>query len=117
MDEQGAAIYGSRWQKASRRYLEANPLCVMCQRMGHVHLAQAVDHVVPHRLKAALASGDPVAIAKARRLFWDPSNWAGLCERHHNSTKQRIEKRGYEIGATEDGLPLDPSHPWNNPAR
>lgn len=36
-----------------------------------------------------------------------------LCAPHHNSTKQREEKRGHIIGCDESGAPLDPNHPWN----
>lgn len=61
--------------------------------------AVAVDHIVPHR-------GDS-------KLFWDRSNWQPLCIPHHNSTKQREEKRGHMIGNDLSGRPLDPSHPWN----
>ena len=36
-----------------------------------------------------------------------------LCKDHHDSTKQRQEKRGHVIGCDEAGVPLDPNHPWN----
>ena len=52
--------YGSRWNKARKRFLEKHPLCVECMKEGRYVKATDVDHVVPHR-------GDPV-------LFWDESN-------------------------------------------
>ncbi|MFC3866200.1 HNH endonuclease [Alcaligenes aquatilis] len=44
-----------------------------------VPLASVVDHVVAHR-------GNQV-------LFWDRSNWQGLCSTHHSRDKQREEAR------------------------
>ena len=78
-DEQQSANsrgYGRAWQKASRRYLEAHPLCVECMKEGRYVRATDVDHIVPHR-------GD-------QRLFWDEDNWQALCHRHH-SIKTRSE--------------------------
>lgn len=90
--------YGNRWKKARATYLNNNPLCAMCKRHGHVTAATVVDHIEPHR-------GD-------QALFWNKANWQPLCKRCHDSTKQRIEKRGYEIGCDDEGLPLNPSHHW-----
>ncbi|MGR0243453.1 HNH endonuclease, partial [Klebsiella pneumoniae] len=64
-------IYGSRWDKARRAFLAHHPLCVMCQQQGKTVAASAVDHITPHKLKAALLSGNTAAIAQAQRLFWD----------------------------------------------
>ena len=60
--------------------------------------ATVVDHIVPHK-------GDMA-------LFWDKSNWQGLCAHCHNSHKQRREKSGVEVGSDVDGFPLDPRHHW-----
>ncbi|MGQ9088597.1 HNH endonuclease, partial [Klebsiella pneumoniae] len=51
-------------------------------------------------------------IAKAQKLFWSRKNWQGLCKQHHDSTKQRMEKRGTVIGCDESGMPLDPNSHW-----
>jgi len=67
--------YGSRWQKARKRYLEAHPLCVECLKDGRYEKATDVDHVIAHR-------GDP-------KLFWDGSNWQPLCHRHHSEKTRR----------------------------
>lgn len=69
--------YGYRWQQARQRYLFDNPLCVYCQREGHVSAASVVDHITPHR-------GDQV-------LFWDQANWQPLCKPCHDRIKQREE--------------------------
>lgn len=62
--------YGRRWQKARRRFLNANPLCVMCDRINVVTEATVVDHIRPHR-------GN-------QDIFWDQDNWQALCKRHHD---------------------------------
>ena len=62
--------YGSAWQKASRQFLQAHPLCEECMKQGKYVKATVVDHVVPHR-------GD-------EELFWDRSNWRALCKRCHD---------------------------------
>ena len=68
--------YGARWNKARKRFLEKNPLCVECLKAGRYVKATDVDHIVPHR-------GDP-------KLFWDGGNWQALCHRCH-SVKTRNE--------------------------
>lgn len=105
-------IYNSRWNRARLQFLQANPLCVMCREQGVIAPAQVVDHIVPHRLNDALESGDRERIANAQKLFWDRKNWQSLCKQHHDSTKQRIEKRGAVIGCDEHGMPLDPASHW-----
>lgn len=67
--------YNREWAKARAEWLEAKPYCVRCGKPA-VH----VDHKIPHR-------GD-----KAK--FWDKSNWQSLCAYHHNSVKQREERKG-----------------------
>ena len=62
--------YGRAWQKASKQYLNAHPLCVMCAAEGRYVKATVVDHIRPHR-------GEPV-------LFWDRGNWQSLCKAHHD---------------------------------
>lgn len=91
--------YGYRWQQARGEYLRLRPFCVMCldklgvsresatedvvlacaERGVPVPLASVVDHVVAHR-------GN-------QTLFWDESNWQGLCSTHHSRDKQREEAR------------------------
>lgn len=76
--------YGYRWQLAREGYLRAHPLCCMCKEEGDRAVpATVVDHKVPHR-------GDMT-------LFWDRTNWQGLCAHHHSGAKQREE-------AAEQGL-------------
>ncbi len=86
--------YTSAWSKARAAYLRAHPLCVGCAKEGRPAIpANVVDHIIPHKLKAALDSGDEPAIAKAKALFWDSDgNWQSLCKPHHDRKT-----------ATEDG--------------
>ena len=70
--------YGRAWQKASKQFLQAHPLCEECQRQGKYVKATVVDHVTPHR-------GNP-------ELFWDRSNWRVLCKRCHDRKTRREEQ-------------------------
>jgi 5-methylcytosine-specific restriction protein A len=89
--------YGARWQRERAHYLRLHPLCVMCAPRAVP--ARVVDHKTPHK-------GDSL-------LFWDRSNWAGLCLTHHNAHKQSFEKTGVVRGCGEDGRPVDKGHHWN----
>lgn len=93
-----AHLYGTRWRKARLGFLTSHPLCAMCEADGKIEPATAVDHIKPHK-------GDA-------RLFWDRTNWQGLCDPHHNSTKQRQEATGHAPGHDATGHPTDPTHPW-----
>ncbi len=62
--------YTHRWQKVSKAFLKAHPLCVRCQAEGRYIKAEVVDHIIPHK-------GD-------KKLFWDRDNWQPLCKRHHD---------------------------------
>ncbi|PHM73035.1 HNH endonuclease [Xenorhabdus sp. KJ12.1] len=106
-------IYGSKWNKARLTFLQQHPLCVMCRQQGRFTAATVVDHIVPHKLKDAMNTRHSAAIKAAQRLFWDKKNWQSLCASHHNSTKQRIEKRGQDIGCDAQGYPLDAHSHWH----
>lgn len=85
--------YDSKWARVRGFYLRKHPLCVYCRRDGRVVAANVVDHIVPHRLKEAIDSGDEARISKARALFWDSANnWQSLCKPCHDSVKQREER-------------------------
>ena len=95
--------YDYRWQQARAEYLRLHPFCVMClAELGVEHdqppeavilacadrgapapMAALVDHIVPHR-------GD-------RSLFWDRTNWQGLCQTHHSGAKQRQEAADHNL--------------------
>lgn len=90
--ERGSAAsrgYGYRWAKTSQGFLRNNPLCRHCADRGRVTAAEVTDHIVPHRLAEALASGEPERIVEARSLFWDRSNWQPLCWTCHSRKTAR----------------------------
>jgi 5-methylcytosine-specific restriction protein A len=69
------AEYGtSQWRRARAVYLAENPLCVLCERQGHVAPATVLDHIVP------TADGGS---------FWDSRNWQGLCDPCHRTKSAR----------------------------
>ncbi|MFD2334756.1 HNH endonuclease signature motif containing protein [Cohnella sp. GCM10020058] len=75
--------YGSAWRKARAAWLLKHPLCVVCERNGRLTAATDLDHIKPHR-------GDMT-------LFWDRSNWQGLCKTCH-SAKTAREDGGFGNG-------------------
>jgi len=81
--------YGYRWQQARRAFLAEHPLCVECEKDGKVSPATEVDHIQAH-------NGDD-------RLFWDRSNWQGLCKECHSRKTAREDgrfgKRGMAVMA------------------
>lgn len=94
--------YTYKWQQAREGYLAKHPWCMYCLRkLGITSIdpteqlilsitagasptpATVLDHKVPHR-------GDMV-------LFWQSSNWQGLCASCHNGEKAREEAAiGYD---------------------
>jgi 5-methylcytosine-specific restriction protein A len=64
--------YGRRWQKVRLGYLARHPLCVDPYRVHgeRVVAATELDHIVPHKGNMT--------------LFWDATNWQGLCKACHS---------------------------------
>ena len=71
--------YGYKWQKARLAYLQANPLCAYCAKVGRVTAANVADHIIPHQ-------GN-------QELFWSVDNLQPLCSPCHNGTKAEEEGR------------------------
>lgn len=92
-------LYGGRWRRERKAFLQRNPLCKFHMERGVIEAATVVDHIIPHHGK--------------EQLFWDQSNWQPLCKPCHDSHKQRLEKSGRVIGCDADGLPIDPNHHWH----
>jgi len=88
-----------RWRKARIWFLNLNPLCAICLKMGRTTPATIVDHKEPHK-------GD-------YNKFWDSDNWQSLCASCHSSVKQQQESSGYSSACGVDGQPIDNNHPWN----
>ena len=72
--------YTWKWTKARNGYMSRHPLCVHCEARGVIRLATDLDHIIPHK-------GD-------MDLFWQRSNWQGLCKSCH-STKTAKEDGGF----------------------
>jgi 5-methylcytosine-specific restriction protein A len=76
--------YSSRWQKARKRFLAKQPLCVECERTGKLTPSTVVDHIKPYR-------GDKV-------LFWNEGNWQSLCRKcHDRKTRTRDQLQSYKF--------------------
>lgn len=86
------------WRARRTHQLGAESLCAFCLAAGLTSPATIADHIVPHR-------GDP-------DLFWF-GDLQSLCKTHHDSTKQREEKGGWDSMADLSGYPIDPNHPAN----
>lgn len=83
------------WLKLRAKFLAKNKTCTFCGDKATV-----VDHIVPHKGNYS--------------LFINDRNWQSLCKLCHDSAKQKAERRGLnQIGVDENGIPLDPSHLWN----
>lgn len=83
--------YDSRWTKARATFLRSRPLCECeeCRQLGRLEAATVVDHIIPHKLKDALESGDAERIAQAQALFWDKGNWMPMAKRCHDRKTAR----------------------------
>ena len=75
----------SRWQRLRLKVLERDSY--ICRQTGVLLIGKhpapdspVVDHIIPHR-------GDPA-------LFWDEGNLQSVSKAWHDSTKQRLERRG-----------------------
>lgn len=64
----------TRWRNVREQVLQGNPLCVNCQTLGLLTVAQMVDHIDPVRL-----GGE----------FWDMANLQSLCNSCHASKSAR----------------------------
>ena len=86
-----------RWLQTRAQQLAEHPLCAMC--LPRITAANVCDHV------------DKDSKATEEGFFAGP--FQSLCKTHHDSTRQREERRGHGIGSDASGMPLDPNHHWN----
>lgn len=100
--------YDAEWQTlravAIRRWLDEGRPCALCglafeaNNTAGIHL----DHI------------KRIADEPDRRL--DPQNWRAVHAKCHSQLTARedaAKRRGFEIGASPDGMPTDPRHPFN----
>lgn len=91
-------LNSATWRKLRARVLAEEPLCRMCSARDLVTVATDVDH----------HDGNPGNN--------DRCNLVSLCHACH-SHKTARERAGLQAihGHDERGMPLDPTHPWNQP--
>ncbi|WP_286902089.1 HNH endonuclease [Vreelandella sedimenti] len=92
----------TKWRKLRLEQLNKEPLCKFCIAFDD-RFAEAtiVDHIEQH--------------AGNLDLMYDKNNLQSLCKFHHDSYKQRLERRNVQaIGCDVDGNPLDPGNHYNN---
>ncbi|MEL6507251.1 MAG: HNH endonuclease [Pseudomonadota bacterium] len=103
------------WKRLAKAQKLREPLCRFCLERGVINDGSldmtgarqsdprrrflVADHIKPHRGNLD--------------LFLDPENLQTLCADHHDTTKQRLERRGYSEQRGPDGWPVDPEHPAN----
>jgi 5-methylcytosine-specific restriction protein A len=93
-----ASWYGlQRWRKRAAHQMRTHPLCAQCAADGRVTAASVADHNPPH-------NGD----WNAFRL----GPLQSLCADCHGR-KRGNDTRGYRSAIGDDGLPIDPNHPFN----
>ena len=90
-----ARLRGRPLQRRNKRFLQENPLCVMCEAEGRVSVAEEVDHIIP------LFKGGADEIG----------NLEGLCLACH-ATKTVKDMGYYKGGCDVDGYPLSDDHWW-----
>lgn len=61
--------YGSRWQKASKAFLQSHPLCAECLKQGRYTKATVVDHIVPHRVTRNCSGTGATGSRSAKRVM------------------------------------------------
>lgn len=83
------------WQKLRASVLADEPLCRDCSARGVVEPATDVDH----------HDGNPGNN--------DRDNLVPLCHSCHSRKTARDHGARVGMGCGVDGMPLDPSHPWN----
>lgn len=77
------------WKKIRLRQLKSEPLCRFCKKLGIITEANTCDHIMPHKGNMDL-------------FFKGP--FQSLCPACHSAAKQKMEKRGVEIGCDENGI-------------
>lgn len=72
--------YDGRWAKASRSFLNSNPLCEYHLLDGISASATLTDHLYPQQVYDG--------------VFWERKWWVASCAACHNGMKQAVERRG-----------------------
>ena len=82
-----------RWEKASKRYLAAHPLCVMCEAKGITKASDHTDHIDHERYD-----------------FWDEAGWQALCRECHTRKSAKdgsiARRKAAKVSEGEGGVDL-----------
>lgn len=95
--------YSTRqWQRLRLVKLSSTPLCEPCTLRGQIMPAEHVDHIV-----SIASGGDP---------FPSLDGLMSMCPRCHSEKTNAVDRPGGKgvrfKGASVEGLPIDPSHPF-----
>jgi 5-methylcytosine-specific restriction enzyme A len=88
-------LNSAAWQRLRASVLSGEPLCRHCTQDGKTVPATDVDH----------RDGNPANN--------DPINLQPLCHAHHSRKTAQDHGKRVAHGCDEEGMPLDPDHPWN----
>jgi len=97
------SLNSSAWKTLRAEVLASEPLCRMCTARGLVVPATDVDH-----------------IEDSREDYTDDNsreNLQPLCHECHSLKTAASMNKTVFLGCDVNGLPLDPSHPWNRPEK
>ena len=86
-----------RWRVRAKHQLAIAPLCCLCEEQDRITPATIADHHPPHK-------GD------YNKFLLGPIR--SLCRDCHQGA-WAVDKRGYGDAVGNDGMPLDPKHPFN----
>jgi 5-methylcytosine-specific restriction endonuclease McrA len=86
-----------RWRTRAKHQLQVAPLCALCEEQGRIVPAEVADHHPRH-------GGDYNAFTLGPLR--------SLCADCHNR-QWAVDARGYSSAIGDDGLPIDPAHPFN----
>lgn len=89
------SLNGAAWRRLRAYVLNESPLCEHCAARGLVEAATDVDH----------ADNDPTNNSMA--------NLVSMCAACHSKKTQADMGKSVSWGCDVQGMPLDPSHPWN----
>jgi 5-methylcytosine-specific restriction protein A len=90
--------YDKAYFRARALYMKDHPWCEMCARKGKWVKAEHCDHIE--------------TIKSRPDLRLDPKNFQSLCGSHHDLLTMSYDAGDLRGACDEDGLPLDPRHPW-----
>jgi hypothetical protein len=88
------------WRRRRRLQLAREPLCRLCCDRNLVALATIADHITPHR-----GNWNKFRLGELQ----------SLCRDCHGRLKYHSDLHGYSSEIGNDGWPIDPKHPANNP--